>query len=622
MMSRRLRQLILMTLDLIAAVSAVLVAFAIRFAFEGRPIPWQYLRVYFYSLPITIPIRLLVYHWFGLYRQIWSHASVLELLSIIGAVTVDTLLSALVIFLLPHTGYPRSIFVISWFLTIGLLGAIRLALRVRHEWIRSHNDGAQPTNRALIFGAGDAGVLLAREFGKHPELDATLVGFVDDDPYKEGLRLAGKPVLGTRTDLKRLAKEYKVTNLLIAMPSARGHGIREIAELGRSAGLKVKTLPGLFELMNGSVSVSQIRDVQIEDILGRDEVKVDLAAIAAYLSDEVVLVTGAGGSIGSELCRQVARFSPKQLILLGHGENSIYEIHMELLRRFPDLDLRPIIADIRDENRIRQVFEQYRPGVVFHAAAHKHVPLMEFNPTEAIKNNVFGTLNVAKAADFYNAKRFVLISSDKAVNPTSVMGATKRAAECIVQSLARTSQTVFVAVRFGNVLGSRGSVIPLFKRQIAAGGPVTVTDPRMVRYFMTIPEAAQLVIQAASMGHGGEVFILDMGDPVRIVDLARDLIRLSGLEPDVDIRIEFSGVRPGEKLFEELLTAEEGTQATMHERIFVARPDSISPHVLQSFLDSVGETAATGHAGNEEIRSMVRDLVGQVDYHGAVGVGG
>jgi FlaA1/EpsC-like NDP-sugar epimerase len=404
------------------------------------------------------------------------------------------------------------------------------------------------------------------------------------------------------------------------VPSAKGGVVREVVEAGRGLGLQLKTLPGLYELVNGAVTVSQIRDVQIEDVLGRDEVQVDLDAIAAYLSDEVVLVTGAGGSIGSELCRQVARFKPKQLLLLGHGENSIYEIDLELRGKYPDVDLRPIIADIQDEARIRRVFEQFRPGVVFHAAAHKHVPLMEYNPEEAIKNNVFGTLNVARAADLFRAKRFVLISSDKAVNPTSVMGATKRAAEYVIQSLACTSKTVFVAVRFGNVLGSRGSVIPLFKRQIAAGGPVTITDYRMVRFFMTIPEASQLVIQAGAMGRGGEIFVLDMGKPVRILDLARDLIRLSGLEPEVDIPIVQTGIRGGEKLFEELLTAEEGTTATVHQRIYVARTESVSPRILDGFLKALRETVASGQVSNEWILKSVSE-VGKVSRSESISAG-
>jgi FlaA1/EpsC-like NDP-sugar epimerase len=579
----------------------------------------QFLTMYIYSLPVTIPLRLWVYSFFGLYNQVWAHASVPELIRIVFAVTVDTIVTTVIILSMPGQGYPRSVILISWCLKVGVLGSMRLALRIRRDWLLARKGPRGVLQRTLIFGAGDAGAMLAREITKHPEMQCEVIGFIDDDPNKQGYRVAGKPVLGPRGELKRLVALHRIDNLVIAMPSVKGSVIREVVEAGRDLGLQLKTLPGLFELVNGAVTVSQIRDVQIEDVLGRAEVKVDLDAIAASLSGEVVLVTGAGGSIGSELCRQVARFQPKQLLLLGHGENSIYEIEMELRRMYPTLELRPIIADIQDEERIRRAFEEYRPGVVFHAAAHKHVPLMESNPDEAIKNNVLGTSNVARAADFYRAKRFVLISSDKAVNPTSVMGATKRAAECVVQSMAGNSQTVFVAVRFGNVLGSRGSVVPLFKKQIAAGGPVTITDPRMIRYFMTIPEATQLVIQAAGMGQGGEVFVLDMGKPVRIVDLARDLIRLSGLEPDVDIQIEFTGVRPGEKLFEELLTAEEGTVATMHQRIYVARSEAVSNEILHGFLERLKAGVAGGRITNDQVRSMVAEVVSKPSNRDAIG---
>lgn len=620
-MSKFWRRLILLFIDVIAALAAMGLAFLIRFASDGRAVPPEFLATYFKALPIIIPLRVLIYYSMGLYNQVWTHASVPELLRVCWAVTVDSAVSSAIIFIIPHNGFPRSVLLIGWFLKIGALGSIRLALRLRYEWSQRNQMLGKPVHRTLIFGAGDAGAMLAREFSKHPELGCEVIGFIDDDPHKQGYRVCGKLVLGTRERLKQVVTAQKVTHLVIAMPSVKGTVVREVVVAGRKLGLHLKTLPGLFELVNGTVSVNQVRDVQIEDVLGRDEVRVDLEAIAAYLTGEVVLVTGAGGSIGSELCRQVARFSPRQLLLLGHGENSIYEIDLELRRGFPQLDIRPIIADIQDEPRIRRVFENYRPGVVFHAAAHKHVPLMEYNPEEAIKNNVFGTYHVAKAADMFRTKRFVLISSDKAVNPTSVMGATKRAAEIVVQSFARSSSTVFVAVRFGNVLGSRGSVIPLFKKQIAAGGPVTVTDPRMVRYFMTIPEAAQLVIQAASMGHGSEVFVLDMGKPVRIVDLARDLIRLSGFEPDVDIAIECTGVRPGEKLFEELLTAEEGTQATVHERIYVARTESIPASGMQSFLERLRDVARDGRPSNEQIRTIVEDITGKVTLRGAVGTG-
>ncbi|MFZ5825012.1 MAG: polysaccharide biosynthesis protein [Bacillota bacterium] len=615
------RRVILASMDILASIGAVYLAFVIRFGLDERDFPYAYLLIYLKALPFILPVRLLVYFLSGLYDRAWSYASVPELLRIAFAVTVESTVAAVIILTMAQGGFPRSVIVISWLLTIAALGQIRLALRIRREWYATRGKASLAVHPTLIFGAGDAGAMLAREYAKHPEIGCAVVGFIDDNPQKKGLFIASKPVLGTRSDLERLIRMHKVTHLVIAMPSVKGAVVRDVMERARRLGLQVKTLPGLYELMNGTVSVNQIRDVQIEDLLGRPEVKVDLEAIAAYLSGEAVLVTGAGGSIGSELCRQVARFGPRQLLLLGHGENSIYEIDLELRARHPNLPIHPIIANIQDEARVRQVFERYRPSVVFHAAAHKHVPLMEANPAEAIKNNVFGTLNVARAADFYKAKRFVLISSDKAVNPTSVMGATKRAAEYVVQSLARTSKTVFVAVRFGNVLGSRGSVIPLFRKQIADGGPVTITDPKMVRYFMTIPEAVQLVIQASSMGKGGEVFVLDMGSPVRIVDLARDLIRLSGLEPGVDIEIAVTGMRPGEKLYEELLTAEEGIHVTEHERIYVARPDLIPPVALQGFLEELREVAASSQTSNHQLRNLIVDLTEKVAYHDAVGAG-
>lgn len=618
-MGRLWRQMILAGFDLMATLLAIVGAFVVRFAFEGRTIPEQYLLVYVSALPVLLPLRLVIFHAFGLYRQIWSHASVPELLRVLWAVSIDSIMAAVVIYGLLGTGFPRSVLAIGWLLKLGFLGSIRLLLRVRRDWYSLGKNRTTNSQKTLIFGAGDAGTMLVREFAKHPELGRHVVGFIDDDPMKQGYNLVGKPVLGKRTQLREVVKKHGISHLVIAVPSASSGIIREVVDEGRSLGLHIQTLPGLYELVNGKVSVSQIRDVQIEDLLGRDEIRVDLQAIAAYLTGEVILVTGAGGSIGSELCRQVSTYSPRELILLGHGENSIYEVDLELRRSYPSLALRPVIADIQDEDGIRRAFERFQPGVVFHAAAHKHVPLMEQNPEAAIKNNVFGTLNLVRAAHDFHVKRFVLISSDKAVNPASVMGYTKRAAEHIVQSYSRFSKTVFVAVRFGNVLGSRGSVIPLFQKQIASGGPVTVTDPGMFRYFMTIPEAVQLVIQAASMGVGGETFVLDMGKPVRILDLARDLIRLSGFEPDVDIPIVFAGIREGEKLHEELLTAEEGTLATRHERIYMARVDSIPDAALQGSLEVLRHGAETGAVTNDWLRQVVNDMVAPHKLRGAVG---
>jgi FlaA1/EpsC-like NDP-sugar epimerase len=396
---------------------------------------------------------------------------------------------------------------------------------------------------------------------------------VDDDFKKYRGKIHGVPILGTREDIHRIVREKKIDEILIAMPSVSKQKIREIVDICKGTKCSLKTLPGVYEIIDGRVDIKKIRDIQIEDLLGRPPVEVDLESISDYLTNETILVTGGGGSIGSELCRQIASFSPKKLIVFDIYENSVYELQHELERKYGNgLNLQICIGSVRDKNRLKQIFRTYKPQIVFHAAAHKHVPLMESNPMEAIKNNVFGTINVAECADEYRAKRFVLISTDKAVNPTNIMGATKRIAEMVIQAKDRKSKTEFVAVRFGNVLGSNGSVIPLFRKQILEGGPVTVTDSEIIRYFMTIPEAVQLVIQAGAMAKGGEIFVLDMGEPVKIKDLARDLIKLSGFEPDVDIKIEYTGLRPGEKLYEELLMAEEGLRETKHEKIFIGKP--------------------------------------------------
>jgi len=427
--------------------------------------------------------------------------------------------------------------------------------------------------RVLVIGGGKAGSIMIKEMYSNPQIHKYPVGVIDDDPEKYKRKINGVPILGTRDDIGRIVKEKKIDEVLIAMPAASKAEIKQIVDICKKLKCSLKTLPGVYELIDGRVDIKKIRDIEIEDLLGRDPIKVDLQEISGYLTNEVVLVTGGGGSIGSELCRQIAGFSPKKLIIFDIYENSIYDVQQELKRKHGNsLNLEVIIGSVRDKNRLEQIFKTYKPTVIFHAAAHKHVPLMETSPMEAIKNNVFGTMNVAECADKLGAKRFVLISTDKAVNPTNIMGATKRIAEIIVQAINRKSKTEFVAVRFGNVLGSNGSVIPLFRKQILEGGPVTVTDPEIIRYFMTIPEAVQLVIQAGAMAEGGEIFVLDMGDPVKIADLARDLIKLSGFEPDVDIKIEYTGLRPGEKLYEELLMAEEGLQETKHEKIFIGKP--------------------------------------------------
>ncbi len=571
-------------------------------------------------LPGLIVIRLFIYYIFGLYSRLWQFASIREALVIALAGTVASVLDYLILHSLQPTGFPRSIIFMAWSLNIFLTGGIRLFMRVRREWanyVTAANQIARlglehaasvKTHKILIVGAGEAGVIVARELRTHPEVGQEIVGFVDDDPSKQGYIAAGYRVLGTTESIPDLVASHNVEEIIIAMPSVPGTVVRQVVRSCDGLGVKVLTIPGVYELLDGKLDVSRIRAIEIQDLLRREEVKTDLEEIGKYLSGKRVLVTGAGGSIGRELSRQVAGFNPKSLILLGHGENDIFEVNLELKDTFSELHTIPVIADIRNRERIDWVFSSYKPDVVFHAAAHKHVPLMESNPEEAIHNNVFGTWNVASAADRYRAERFVLISTDKAVNPMSVMGCSKRAAELLIQALAKHSKTKFMAVRFGNVLGSRGSVIPLFKRQIKRGGPITVTHPDMVRYFMTIPEAVQLVIQAAAMGKGGEVFILDMGEPVRIVDLARDLVRLSGLDPDYDVEIVFTGIRPGEKIVEELLTAEEGTIATVHRRIFVAKGEPLLDGNVRGFLDRCREFAEDNHDGGRAFVDWIREM--------------
>ncbi|MGB9593871.1 MAG: polysaccharide biosynthesis protein, partial [Anaerolineae bacterium] len=461
--------------------------------------------------------------------------------------------------------------------------------------------------RILVIGAGDAGAMIVREMHNNPDINMLPVGFVDDDDRKIGNYIHGVKVYGSRKDIPELARRLHVDEALIAMPTAPGKSIREIVGICESAGIRFRTLPGLFELLNGKVWLSQIRDVQLEDLLRREPTNVNLEEIAGFISGTTVLVTGAGGSIGSELCRQIARFRPGRLILLGHGENSIYNIEQELCRKFPSLPRDVIIADIRDANKIHAILQRYRPQIVFHSAAHKHVPLMEHNVDEAITNNVLGTRNVVQAALTADVERFVLISTDKAVRPTSIMGATKRIAEMIVQEAAMRSGRAFVAVRFGNVLGSRGSVVPLFKEQIAAGGPITITHPEMTRFFMTIPEAVQLVIQAASLATPGQIYALDMGDPVRIVDLAKDLVELSGLKLGRDIEIVYTGLRPGEKLHEELFTREEQRTATTYEKIFIAQSLPVDGERLYRMIDLLAEYAA--QMDEAAIRRTLRELV-------------
>lgn len=525
---------------------------------------------------------------FKLYNSLWKYAGVYELSRIILASLVSNSFMMGYVFL-TRTPIPRSIFIIAFFIDCFFISAIRFGYRLFRRYFRGDILLVKSTKRVMLIGAGDAGAALINEYSMHPELKSTPIAIIDDNQGKQNKKLSGVPILGTREDIVRVAEDKLIDEIVITMPSASPKTINEIYTICSNTKCKVKILPSLSQLIDETVSVQKIRDVNIEDLLGRDAIKLDNNEIGGLIKNNVVLVTGGGGSIGSELCRQIATFSPNRLIILDNYENNAYDIQNELLTNYPNLKLNTIIANVREKSRLENIFRTYRPDIIFHAAAHKHVPLMEANPTEAIKNNVFGTLNVVECADRYKAKRFVMISTDKAVNPTNIMGATKRVAEMIIQAFAKQSKTEFVAVRFGNVLGSNGSVIPLFKRQIEQGGPVTVTHPEIIRYFMTIPEAVQLVLQAGAMAEGGEIFVLDMGEPVKIYDLARNLIKLSGFEPDIDIKIEFTGLRPGEKLYEELLLAEEGVQATKNDKIYVAQPLHSDMAILMREIECLKE---------------------------------
>lgn len=568
MMKRQFKQAALVVLDMIFINISIFVAYFIKFQWL---IPPAYLHRYFQSfIPITV-IMITSFYFFRLYKSIWRYASIDELNSVIFAVTTGTIGSFLYGLLLGNR-LPYSAYFVMWALTIMASGGIRFLRRVIGSIEMAPREVLKKSKRTLIVGAGDAGAMVVREMKKRPEMEYIPVGFIDDEVSKVGKVIHGIPILGERKDIPQIVADKDIDEILIAMPSASDNDRREIISICSETGCKLKTLPGIYELIDEKVTISQIRDVEIEDLLGRDPVELNIDDIAGYVRDKVVMVTGGGGSIGSEICRQITRFNPKKLIILDIYENGAYDLQMELNKRAPYIDKEVIIASVREKDRLEEVFARFRPQVVFHAAAHKHVPLMEGNPKEAIKNNIVGTLNLVECADKYGVLKFVQISTDKAVNPTNIMGASKRVCEMIIQSIDKVSKTEFVAVRFGNVLGSNGSVIPLFKKQIASGGPVTVTHPEITRYFMTIPEAAQLVIQAGAMAKGGEIFILDMGKPVKMVDLAKDLIKLSGFEPEKDIKIQFIGLRPGEKLYEELLMDEEGIQNTKHKKIFIGKP--------------------------------------------------
>ena len=599
MLTKRRRIVFLCDTALISL--ALSLAFLLRFDFS---IPAVQLDLFWECLLVVLVVKPLVFFVTGFYNSLWRYASIQDAVEIFKGVCLSSFLAVFaVLFLRQFSPIPRSIFVLDWFLLFALLATSRLIWRVYRESYVVDRSNEGP--RTLIVGAGDAGSLLLKEIRRQPHAAYNVIGFVDDDPEKKGMKLHGIPVLGATKQLKALIIANEIEDVIIAMPSAGSKAIRSIVDSCKHANVTFKTLPSIGELIDGTLTISQIKKVEIEDLLGRDAVVLDHELIGGYLTGKRVLVTGAGGSIGSEICRQVAQFHPEKLILLDQAETPLYEIEKELVARFPELRILPLIADVRDGDKLMKAFEEFAPQVVFHAAAYKHVPMMEYNPTQAVLNNIFGSRNVADAAHRFSVRNVVMISTDKAVNPTNVMGATKRAAEIYIQALSRTSSTKFTTVRFGNVLGSNGSVIPLFKEQIAQGGPVTVTDKRIIRYFMTIPEATQLVLQAGSMGSGSEILVLDMGDPVRIVDLAEELIRLSGLTPYEDIDIVITGLRPGEKLFEELLIDGEGVLPTAHNKIKVLAPVHIDIQPVKAELDLL-YCAARSNCVDDLIESLKR----------------
>lgn len=591
-----------MGLDIIALNLSYLLALLIRF--EGR-VPNLLLKISFSNLIIITVIKIGIYYLSKLYSSIWEYASVSELVEICLATLLANLVSAIYITLSGIT-FSYSIMAIVSFLDILFIGGIRFLLRGT-RLLQYRFTKRKGFKKVLIVGAGAAGAMTLKEFKRHRTLCSDPVGFIDDDPKKVGKGINGLPILGNHKDIYKICQKKNIDEIIIAIPSAKGSEIKKIINECKKTSCKTKILPGFYELIDGKVSVSKIRNVEIEDLLGRKEIHLDLKQLSKFIEGKIIMVTGGGGSIGSELCRQIATYNPKTLIVLDIYENNAYDLQNELLKKYQDLNFKLLIASVRDKTRIDEILEEERPEIIFHAAAHKHVPLMEFNPKAAIKNNVFGTLNMVKAANKYRVDKFVMISTDKAVNPTNVMGATKRICEMIIQSFNKISDTDYVAVRFGNVLGSNGSVIPLFQRQIKEGGPVTVTDEKIVRFFMTIPEACQLVLEAGSMAKGGEIFILDMGQAVKILDLAKDLIRLSGFEPDVDIKIEITGLRPGEKLYEEILLDKEKMDETCHKKIYVEKAINFEYDDIVVYLEML--KASLQSNSKEDIRKVIKNIL-------------
>lgn len=603
--SSKTRMMILALVDIATMIMNSYLALILRHEGHYSWIDDKYINSIQSYMIINIVTTLIIFILLNLYNNVWSFIGVHEELMIVAACTLSTAFQGLgmEVFMLE---VPRSYYVFYLFLMVTTTTITRFSYRmlatVKHGLKRNRGKIVN----TLVIGAGEAGSVIVQEIKSSKYLNRNVVGIIDDNPSKKGKYLHGIKILGNRNDIKRLAEKYDVQEIILAIPSASAKDTRDILKICNETECKLKVLPGMYQLITEEVSVSKLREVSIEDLLGRDTIDIDVESVCNHVNNQVVMITGGGGSIGSELCRQIAAHNPKLLIIFDIYENTTYDIQQELIKKYPSLKLETLIGSVRNTNRIESVIERYRPDIIYHAAAHKHVPLMEDSPNEAIKNNVFGTYKTARAADKYGVKRFVLISTDKAVNPTNIMGASKRICEMIIQTFSRYSATEYVAVRFGNVLGSNGSVIPLFKKQIAEGGPVTVTHPDIIRYFMTIPEAVSLVLEAGANAKGGEIFVLDMGEPVKIADLAKNLIRLSGYKLGEDIEIKYTGLRPGEKLYEELLTKEEGLKKTANALIFIGKPLEFDE---VHFLSQLKELEEKANSESHEIKELVADIV-------------
>jgi len=617
----RKRLILIIGVDVLIWTAAWLLAFLIRFDFDIPALRWSQWKQ---LLPFILVARLVVFYFFDLYRGMWRYTSISDLFNIIKAASFSSLfVVSLVVFWTRFIGYPRSVFIIDWCLTVLLISGFRLGIRlyfevvseqktwdiVSHTLFGSLRQRRHDRRNLLIIGAGDCGEKIYREIRDNARLRYNVVGFLDDDKAKSGMKIHAIPVVGQIEDIKDITKKLSVDEALIAIPSASSQQMRKIVNLCKDSGIEFQTIPGMGELINGKVSVNAIREVAYRDLLGREAIKLDEARIGAYIKGRSVLVTGAGGSIGSELCRQICRFQPKKIVLYERAETPLYELQLELRQNFGDVEIVVQLADVRDRSQLKRAFEISRPHAVFHAAAYKHVPMLELQPWKAVKNNIQGARNVVDMSNKYKVERFVFVSTDKAVRPVNVMGATKRVTEMLAQGQndCDVTNTLYMIVRFGNVVGSVGSVVPLFKRQIAEGGPITVTHPEMTRYFMTIQEACQLILQAGSMGEGGEIFLLEMGTPIKIDDMARDLIRLSGFEPEVDINVEYIGLRPGEKLYEELITEGEGVIPTSHEKIMVLKGKECNLDVLNGKIDDLVHLAREQDA--DKIRERLQEIV-------------